>query len=134
MAIVTHFDATSGLVTLKVDGEVDGPMIKEALQHVVDDPDFRRGADMLWDFTNARSHDPTAGGVQDLAMFVVSLKEKRGAGYRVALVASRDLEYGIARMYQAYAEQIPATLKVFRSLEEARLWLASSPPERERRT
>ncbi len=128
MAITKQFDSATGLVTLTVEGEVDGPGIRSALQDVVDDPQFRKGADILWDFRNATGQDPSGGGIQDLVSFVASIKERRGSGYRVALVASGDLEYGFARMYEAYAEHLPFALRVFRDLHEARTWLSTAVP------
>ena len=123
MPIRSEFDPVTGLVTLTVAGHVDGVGIKEALQGVVDDPRFRSGADILWDFRQATGQDPSGGGIQDLVSFVASIKDRRGTGYRVALVASGDLEYGFARMYEAYAEHLPFELMVFRDLDEARRWL-----------
>jgi hypothetical protein len=125
MAIISQFEPRTGLVTLTVEGQVDGTAIKEALQSVVRDRRFRRGADMLWDFRGATGQDPSGGGIQDLVSFVGSLKEKRGSGYKVALVASGDLEYGFARMYEAYSEHLPFSLMVFRDLDEAKQWIAS---------
>ena len=134
MAITPHIDPQTGLVTVTVRGEVDGAMIKEALQGVVDHPRFKTGADMLWDFTRAQGKEATGEGLQDLVSFVASLREKRGSGYRVALVASGDLEYGFARMYEAYAEHLPLVVRVFRNLEEANQWLATAPPEQNAQT
>ena len=125
MPITSHIDSASGLVTLTVHGPVDGAMIKQALQTVVEDPLFRRGADVLWDFADARGLNPSGEGIQDLVRFVGSLREKRGSGYRVAIVTRGDLEYGFARMYEAYAENLPFALRVFRDRDEATLWLKS---------
>ena len=125
MAITSHIDQASGLVSLTVQGSVDGAMIKQALQGIVEDPRFRRGADMLWDFSNASGLNPSGDAIQDLVRFVGSLKEKRGSGYHVALVTQGDLEYGFARMYEAYAESLPFSVKVFRQIDEATQWLMS---------
>lgn len=125
MPISSHIDSVSRLVTLTVHGPVDGAMIKEALQSLVEDPRFTRGADILWDFTDARGQNPSGEAIQDLVRFVESLKEKRGSGYHVALVTRGDLEYGFARMYEAYAESLPFSLRVFRDRDEASRWLVS---------
>lgn len=125
MPITSHIDPASGLITLTVHGPVDGAMIKQALEAVVEDPLFTLGADVLWDFAEARGQNPSGEGIQDLVRFVGSLREKRGSGYRVAIVTRGDLEYGFARMYEAYAENLPFVLKVFRDRDEATLWLKS---------
>lgn len=127
MPISSNIDSASGLVTLTVHGPVDGAMIKQALQTVVDDPHFTPGADMLWDFADAQGQNPTGEAIQDLVRFVGSLKERRGSGYKVALVTRGDLEYGFARMYEAYAESLPFAVKVFRDRGAASEWLMSQP-------
>jgi hypothetical protein len=134
MPIIPHFDSQSGLVTLTVEGEVSGANIKEALGGVVDDPRFRPGADMLWDFREALGVDMRGEAIQDLVSFVGSLKEKRGTDYRVALVAEADVLYGFARMYEAYAEHLPFVLKVFRDMVEAQNWLRGAPPQKDAST
>jgi hypothetical protein len=57
MPVTTHIDNETGLVTITTSGDINGAMIKEALQAAVDDPNFRRGTDMLWDFTEARGKE-----------------------------------------------------------------------------
>jgi len=44
----------------------------------------------------------------------------------MAIVASRDLEYGISRMYQVYVDGLPVEVKVFRNIEPARNWVGES--------
>jgi len=45
---------------------------------------------------------------------------------RVAVVASQDLTYGLARAYSAYAEQDGLEAGVFRTEREARDWLGGA--------
>ena len=54
--------------------------------------------------------------------------ERAPEGVKIALVASSDAAYGIARMYQAFRAGSQATFHVFRELGEARDWLGL-PPE-----
>jgi hypothetical protein len=45
--------------------------------------------------------------------------------HRLAIVASQDIVYGMARMYQSLTEQTVANVRIFRDIEEARAWLIS---------
>ena len=47
--------------------------------------------------------------------------------YRVAIVAPRDVVYGVGRMYEAYRERTPGAVQVFRTMEEALAWLRPAP-------
>ena len=63
------------------------------------------------------------------------VREHRGAppGARTAIVAGRDLDYGLARMYEQLLEAgSPADVMVFRSMEEALAWLGRVPVEDKR--
>jgi hypothetical protein len=46
-------------------------------------------------------------------------------GTRRALVASRDAVYGMARAYAAYNERMGQTVRVFRAMDAAELWIDS---------
>jgi hypothetical protein len=43
-------------------------------------------------------------------------------GYKLAIVASADVVFGMARMYSALTER-SAQVNVFRDIDEARAWL-----------
>jgi hypothetical protein len=44
----------------------------------------------------------------------------------VALVVSRDMDYGLARMYEAYSQDLPVQIRIFDELEEAESWMGIS--------
>ena len=48
---------------------------------------------------------------------------KAQPGAVVAIVAPRDLDYGIARMWQVFAERTGWTTMIFRSKPEAEVWI-----------
>jgi hypothetical protein len=47
---------------------------------------------------------------------------------RFAVVADRDALYGMIRMFQVFTENVFVSSRVFRSLEEAGVWLGSPRP------
>jgi hypothetical protein len=71
--------------------------------------------------------DVPGGDVTRLAQAVALRLPKICA---VAIVVSRSVHYGMARQFQAFADQGRATIQVFRDIEEARTWLAGriAPP------
>ena len=40
--------------------------------------------------------------------------------YKTAVIVSRDLEYGLSKIYQVAAADLPAKIGVFNNLEEAK--------------
>jgi hypothetical protein len=56
--------------------------------------------------------------------------DTRHPGPKLAIVAPRDFEFGLGRMYQSYRSLEPAGTKqieVFRSVPEAMAWLDVEP-------
>ena len=79
---------------------------------------------ILWDLTNA---DPSTWSGNEVMTLISKAKEYahlRKDG-KTAHVLSRDIDYGIARMYQAYSEieRFQFEVGVFRDMKEALQWL-----------
>ncbi len=123
MAIERYIEPTSGLVVFTVTG---GGRVKDmitALEDLFAAPEFRKNADILWDFSKWRADPPEAGELRELVSFLHKNKDKRGSGYKVSIVVSRDLDYGLARMFETYAENLPFTIRIFRKRPPAESWL-----------
>jgi hypothetical protein len=69
--------------------------------------------------------EPSPDGVYALAELAARMDPPSGSGM-LAIVAPRDVTFGLGRMYQAYREQSERSTKqvgVFRTLDEALRWL-----------
>jgi len=55
--------------------------------------------------------------------FIKANQEKRGKNYRVALVVSREIDFGLARMFEAYSQEFPFEIRIFKNLQDAEQWL-----------
>jgi hypothetical protein len=88
------------------------------------DPRLVPGARVLVDARNCRDDVPQAV-LQDHARFLASLRGRLGPSY--AIVTSDTLRFGLARMFEAFADLEGLDVGVFKQLEHAREWLASRP-------
>lgn len=82
---------------------------------------FAASKGVLWNFTFGTNVNLTADEMRQIAKM-----EKQYANHpRTAYVGLVDLEFGLLRMYQAYAnmEDILQEMQVFRSRENAITWL-----------
>lgn len=52
---------------------------------------------------------------------------RRGA--KVALVVQSDADFGVARMYEVIATDLPSQFRVFRTVEQAEGWLTGVAAE-----
>ena len=78
----------------------------------------------LWDFRKGSMAQLLSGDLERIADNAVLHSEKR-AGGKTAIVVSRDLEYGLARVLDTLRDirKLPYQIEVFRSVEEANQWL-----------
>jgi hypothetical protein len=87
---------------------------------------------VLWDVRDATIVHLSTDDLQALARFSHELRSVRGGG-RAAILVSRDADFGVARMFQAYADAFPWETMVFRDLVETIEWLGASPALIEKR-
>jgi hypothetical protein len=114
-----------------VTGELTPEELLGALESVYGRSDYRPGACALWDLRGATLHKFDKAQIRRVADYVAS---NRGApkGTCAALVVSRDLDYGLARMYeQMLVASTDVRTMVFRDIEEARAWLRGERDEAE---
>jgi hypothetical protein len=100
---------------------------KEAYHQLLSHPDFRKDMDTLWDFRAVEEiHTLQPSDMHAIAREVTDRAEKRGAG-RVALVMAREVDFGLARMYELMSDGlVPLSIRVFRDLGEAEAWLTET--------
>jgi len=76
----------------------------------------------LWDVRNVRETPETTDELREAAALVTRLRDLFQGG-RVAIVVSTDLYFGLARMFQVFAENSGIDYQIFREIDEARDWL-----------
>ena len=124
MAITTTIDSVTGLRTHVVTGELTAQDLIETIESAFNRDDFEPGSDALWDFRGATGRDLTAKEVRSIVDAVKSRRAK-DTRTRVAVVVARDLDFGLARMYQQMLEaSTMVRVTVFRDRDEAEEWLA----------
>ncbi|UCG85271.1 MAG: hypothetical protein JSW71_15210 [Gemmatimonadota bacterium] len=130
MAVKSTIDPNSGVIVHSVAGDTSLDELVRALERIVDHPLYQPGADALWDFSGAEVRNVDGKELRNLVRQVRQRLAGRDTGYKVALVAPRDVDYGLARMYEAYASELPIELSVFRSSGDAWDWLwgGAKPP------
>jgi len=84
---------------------------------------------LLWDMSQTDVSHVTPDILQKFIRRSVDFGLQHQGG-RVAVFASEDLQYGLARMSQAFTEMesAPYSFNVFRSRKEALDWLISEDP------
>jgi hypothetical protein len=107
------------LTTFIVRGGVSRVEIEKAIASF-----YHEGAsqNVLWDLREASLQELSTADIQDIVQFLRKNDYVRPKG-RTAMVAPKDVDYGLVRMGEAYANGLPTAFRVFRSLQEAQTWL-----------
>ena len=85
--------------------------------------------DVIWDLTHATLHAISQVGFRNIARAAKeSLATGARSGGKTAYVDDSMVEYGLLRMYTTIAQimEVPVQYNVFRTMAEARSWMACS--------
>ena len=119
-----QYEASSNLTIFTVIGRVTHNEIKEAIN------EFYAGVvtkNVLWDLSIGNFELLSNDDIQDLANIPRSQYLARKGG-KTAIVADKDLAYGLARVYESrsIANPVPFETRIFRSTEAANHWINST--------
>jgi len=122
MATSIEYDPNRGIWTIIVKGELSVADIVAVSSTMYGSEEYVPGAPRLWDARGATAPVTVSGADLQLIVELPESIDPRTAG-KVAVVVSRDLDYGMSRMYQAFAEKLPSNTRIFRDIAEAERWL-----------
>ncbi|MDX8404641.1 MAG: hypothetical protein R8K50_00645 [Mariprofundus sp.] len=127
MSIDSHIDQLSGTIVRTVKGKISTAEISDALQSSFRMPDFRPDMPVIWNLHAADISLMSATEMKQVIRLIMAAGSLRGSHYPLALVADSDINFGIAKMFQGYAFELPLQIGVFRDMGSAKNWIASSP-------
>jgi len=91
-------------------------------QVILQHPRFHPGASVLWDLRSADTGRVDRTAMNRLVRWVEGEVDLR-RGARVAFVTSRDVDFGVARMYEMRVSSLPMEVCVFRAMPDAERWM-----------
>lgn len=121
MVISHSTDEGRDLAVFYVKGELSFEEQMATLRRFYDGTPTRN---VIWDFRQMTGHRISSDELREIVSFIKWHGQNRLAG-KTALVSATDLDYGLARMSQAYAEQenVPWQIMGFRTMEDALRWI-----------
>ncbi len=112
-----------GFLEAKTRGEATVEGIAEMISGVVSHEKWEHGGALLVDHSELNAGPLTLAQIRSLADMAAEAGDRVGPA-RIAHAVSRDLEFGLVRMWESFVSlQWEARLKVFRSRDEAIAWL-----------
>ena len=120
-----QIDSESAIALIDVGEASTVSEIERAIEALLAHPDYVDGMDSIFDYRRCDFSKARPEDLKSIAHFLVPHLPRFAK--RVSLVVDRDLEYGVARMYGVYAEEIaPRERRIFRDIDAAREWLLSN--------
>jgi hypothetical protein len=123
MPIMYHVYTEHNLIVLEHMGRIPDDEFLEFYKELYESNASIASMNHLVDLRKADSSPRSSDVLHQLADFMQSSFEGLTTGPKVAVVASKDLSFGLARMYEAFADIIPWNFIVFRDIDEALTWL-----------
>lgn len=125
MPISFRFRPEAGLITCVHTGQVPDSEFLTSYRELFGSESFSTSTNLLVDLSDTDSSSRTRDTLERFASLVeLRFKDAVGAPM-VAVVAPKDLSFGLARMYEAFAESVPWKFAVFRSAGDALDWLGA---------
>lgn len=117
-------EAENNLTVFTVEGELTA---KEIICYSSEHYEKKPTKLVLWDVTSGTVRNISNNDFQQISIQMKKYTSKREGG-KTAFVGKLDIDFGLGRMYGAFAEieRLPIAYRTFRTIEEARDWLLSA--------
>jgi len=122
-----RIEPDSGLASIVCSGALGAEQAREGVSALWAHPDWN-GVAAVWDFREAQ-FDMSTGDARAIALFVLQ-NQRPAPPARVAFVTRRDVDFGLARVFEVHREQRDTEFRVFRSFEEAVAWARPAAGDR----
>ncbi len=120
MPLTWEIDADTGLILIAATGAVPIEAYLDLWKELMGDPRIEPGPCVVADFREVEV-TRTGAEVRTVAAGTKRFNEFMHGG-RMAVVATQQASFGLARMYEALIEERSIQVRVFRDAEEARTW------------
>jgi len=117
-----HFESETGIAIITCSGELRVSEAREGVSELWENPDWD-GKSAVWDFRTSQFL-LTSPEIQNLADYVLS-HQRATPPEKVAFVTERDVDFGLARVFEAFRHDARTAFRVFRDLDEALHWVRS---------
>ncbi len=108
-----------------VEGEFTLDAYLDATKQFMESDFFTPGLNSLWEFHSITIYNLPADNIKSIAHYLKTIAPRRGENWKTALVVDDDVALGLANTFQIYSKIAPITVKIFRDISEAEIWLQS---------
>jgi hypothetical protein len=121
-----EFDRGSHSLIVKTRDEISFDSYKKMAEAVASSPLFRPGVSVIYDLREAQLGTTTNDDVHAIVRYANAMATQRGSGWRVAIVVSSMVGFGMGRMLEGIMGASPIKTLVTKDLEAAKKWARES--------
>jgi hypothetical protein len=125
--IAFHYDRDLDARVATFSQTIDDAELLTAYERLLSSDDYDPALNDLLDMQGIESFDVSGDAIREL---VRAFSRINARDSRLAIVASSDLVYGMARMYEQLRSDASEEIRVFREMEPARSWLGQAKRRR----
>lgn len=111
------------LVVTRFNGHVRDDEFLDLYRRLYADPAYELGMNELADVRDVELLDLSASALRAVERLTEDRYGGSGESFRTAILAPQDQQYGIGRMYEAFAAEGPENVRVCRTSGDALAWL-----------
>lgn len=123
MAVSTEIFESRNLIIHHFSENVSVETITTTIENTIANPKYRLGMNAVWVCDDGTKVDLSSDDAQQISEFARKAFDKNGISYKLALVASDDLAYGMTRVYEGWSSDRPIVINSFRELDKALIWI-----------
>lgn len=117
------FEDEGGYLYIEFIGAATLSMLKTMPEFIIQHPEWYPEVPSLVDFRGCSTAGLSSDDIFELSEMIKAMDATLGGG-NCAIVTSRELDYGLARMWQMMTEEhVQMDIDVFKDIDEARAWM-----------
>ena len=120
---IKYIDGGEG-IELLFSGKLNLDDFLEAYAEIYNDQNLYRQKYQIGEFTGVDSIELSSEDIRILAHIDIDAS-KKNPNIIIATIGKSDLEFGLSRMWEIFADECLFEIKVFRNKEDAKKWIES---------
>lgn len=126
MPIECNVNAAADMVVLTVSNPITVDEVMEEYGEIFNLPGFHNSINALWDFRKLELREISVGDIRRLVRCLHELGDRRGEGYKSALVMGKSVDYHLIKIYISIIHLVGnVRIRIFNKMDEAKIWLKS---------
>ena len=127
MPISYQINKQESLIISRHDGEISDKELIDTYDGLFQNDDAKKCLKILVDLRATMSTERSADALRTIADRVRIFHGNSPERTKTAIIAPRDLSFGLSRMYEAYSDEDHEEVMVFRDAQKALHWIGVAP-------